>query len=659
MQQQLQAAHCSLRVVHGDGDCLFAATLLCCAALDIDLVAELGLQSAHASHLRTFLAGWIRTHRQRLFDVSGGDDSWRGEAAVPQRRSRNRGSGSRMTLDDCLDLLADTEQRAYDIPWSSPEPGAAVTNLGDYLPQMLATALRIRILHITTHGPPQLVGERDAFGQPLVGEERQITLVQGVRQNHWNAALPLPLPAADEKDARASSPVTPATDASSEAAAADSHQRGNSVRRRLFADAPTAADMQAMAEQLAHAQAALKESQEQQAQAQAQQEGLTRAFESIRRIGELVHDLQHTHQDHKARVLDPDTVDTTHAALQEILTLQSVLPPSDDRPLTVTQQMLDQWTTEIEELETALAAPFHPTSPTPLSATEAQLVCSRLNEMLTQLENAGEEFSFMQLLLLAKKVLCVDQLSPSKDAHLQYPSLELLALLMRLTAHDRLWSLTLRLPWRYFEDAPIKMTREAAKLYVVAARAAAPDVLQQARLLVQQCKVLESCGRLHKAKKLDSVVLEYPEQPLQVLSALHAHYPAAGAPLDQASMRQLDEEVSSWRTAVQTARQQADELEESATSTAEVERAQQARAAVTKLAASPPRSFAQRMNQSRVFFHTDKRRQDHSASAEEKNEQFGQAKDAWDCLSACRENFQQLTDYRQKKKDAAAAVKRR
>ena len=414
-----------------------------------------------------------------------------------------------------------------------------------------------------------------------------------------------------------------------------------------------------MAEQLAHAQAALKESQEQQAQAQAQQEGLTRAFESIRRIGELVHGLQHTHQDHKARVLDPDAVDTTHAALQEILTLQSALPPSDDRPVTVTQQMLDQWTTEIEELETALAAPFHPTSPTPLDATEAQLVCSRLNEMLTQLESAGEEFSFMQLLLLAKKVLCVDQLSPSKDDHLQYPSLELLALLMRLTAHHRLWSLTLRLPWRYFEDAPIKMTREAAKLYVVAARAAAPDLLQQARLLVQQCKVLESCDLLHKAKKLDSVVLEYPEEPLQVLSALHARYPAAGAPLDQASMRQLDEEVSSWRTAVQTARQQADELEESATSTAEVERAQQARAAVTKLAASPPRSFAQRMNQSRVFFHTDKRRQDHSASAEEKNEQSGQAKDAWDRLSACRENFQQLTDYRQKKNDAAAAAKRR
>jgi len=69
-QQQLQAAHCSLRVVHGDGDCLFAATLLCCAALDIDLVAELG-SSPRTPRIcaPSWPAGFARTGRGCLMSV--------------------------------------------------------------------------------------------------------------------------------------------------------------------------------------------------------------------------------------------------------------------------------------------------------------------------------------------------------------------------------------------------------------------------------------------------------------------------------------------------------------------------------------------------------------------------------------------------------------
>jgi hypothetical protein len=44
-------------------------------------------------------------------------------------------------LDDRLDLFADTEQRQWDIPWNTTEPGAAVTSPGDFIPQMIAAAL--------------------------------------------------------------------------------------------------------------------------------------------------------------------------------------------------------------------------------------------------------------------------------------------------------------------------------------------------------------------------------------------------------------------------------------------------------------------------------------------------------------------------------------
>ena len=68
----------------------------------------------------------------------------------------------------------------------------------------------------------------------------------------------------------------------------------------------------------------------------------------------------------------------------------------------------------------------------------------------------------MQMLLLVKKLLCVDQLRPSSDNHPPYQVLELHALLLRLTAHDRVWSFALRLPCSYFDARKGKMRMKSS-----------------------------------------------------------------------------------------------------------------------------------------------------------------------------------------------------
>ena len=172
-------------------------------------------------------------------------------------------------------------------------------------------------------------------------------------------------------------------------------------------------------------------------------------------------------------------------------------------------------------------------------------------------------------------------------------------------------------------------------------------MLQQARLLVEQCKVLESGGMLHKAKALDSISLDYPAAPLELLHALHSRYPAAGPPLDRSMLQQFDAEVSDWQAAVEQAERQASRLEsdvEDGSSQADMVAAQHARAAAEELAAAgPPRGFVQCMNKSRVFFHTDKRKgRDQDGSADDQAAQFAQVNEAWDCISACRACFQEL-----------------
>jgi hypothetical protein len=554
IQQHLHGFHRQLRPVPGNGDCLFASVLLGCEAIGVDVAAERQLKSAHALHLRVYMAEWIRSHKQALFDHSGGDDTWRGEVRPPTRsRTRTRRTSPvpepRMTLDECLDLLADPTTRQYDIPWGSTEPGAAPTNLGDYLPQLLAVALGVRIVLLMAFGPPETVGLRDpSIGRLQESSDREVMVVQSVSQNHWDAAVPLASAAAT----RAANPVSTTTEPQLVPAAAntDTHASADSVSeqsgpflrhiqptgRRIFADAPDRGEVQQrdeqqhlLAQQLAEAQSQLKMCQqrmaeqhaaalaEQAAEAEEQAKAVARARN---RMEELVHLLQSTHQDHVSRVCQPGVADLTGDALRELAQLQSALPAYADAPFhDVPDSMVDQWTTEIEELETALAGPWLP-SPVAVDAAAAQVVCTRLNEMWQQLQDApASGLPLLQMLLLTKKLRCVDQLRPDVDDTnvTPYECFELRALLVRLCAHDHVWSFTFRFPCSYFDTAPSRMKDRAANFYVKASRTARPDVQQQARLLVEQCKVLESAGQLSKAKGLDSVVLEYPEAPLGLL----------------------------------------------------------------------------------------------------------------------------------------------
>jgi len=166
--------------------------------------------------------------------------------------------------------------------------------------------------------------------------------------------------------------------------------------------------------------------------------------------------------------------------------------------------MVEQWTTDIEELEMALGGPYLEL-PVSVSAVNAQVVCKRLNEMWQQLEDPPDTgVPPMQMLLLTEKLLCVDQLRPEVNDGSPYQCWELRALIMRLSAHPRLWSYTLRFPCSVFDSVRDRMITRAAKFFYKASLAARPDVQQQARLLVEQCKVLRRADRLDEATGLDA-----------------------------------------------------------------------------------------------------------------------------------------------------------
>ena len=545
VRAELQVVNRVLRPVHGNGDCLFAAVLLGCDSIGIRVHEErrgLLLTRAHASCLRAFVADWIRTHKEKLFEISGGDESWRGD--YPVRRTRRRSSNSsgnsnsqqqsesRMTLDDCLDLLADTSRRAYDIPWSSVQPGAAQTNLGDYLPQLIATALEIRITLLKASGPCETVGVRDSAGSSLRADTitREVMIVQNLRQDHWDAALPLAV-AADAAVATAA--VLPPPITAEEEEDEEEEEAAPNYRRRVFADQSQQQQPQQstmMLQDLVQAQQhQLQVAKDQHATSllQLEEEARLAAKEvakKTRRIDELVATLQVTHSNHMQRVQSAvNEADVTSELLQQISTLQTSLPSSDgnddERPFFhVPQALVDQWALDIEELEVALGSPFRPSNyspPEPLDDTAAQQVCARMTECLRWLES-NDELPFAHKVLMAKKLLCVDQLrppveeegnSPSSSSSSSYQLLELRALLLRLFATDVMWSFALRLPVSFFEKSKSKMQRQSAGFYVKAAQAAAPDVLHQSRLLVEQCKVLDHGGLLRKAKQLNSVAL--------------------------------------------------------------------------------------------------------------------------------------------------------
>jgi hypothetical protein len=287
------------------------------------------------------------------------------------------------------------------------------------------------------------------------------------------------------------------------------------MTRRISADAPGSEDQQwgqhqhVLEQQLAEARAALKQCQqcmaEQQMTALAEQAAETeeRAATVARtrnRMSELVENLQRTHQDHANRVCQQDVTDFTGDMLRQLAQLQSSLPSYSAALFhDVTEGMVEQWTNDIEELETALSGPYLE-PPVSVSAEDAQMVCKRLNEMWQQLEDPPDAgVPPMQMLLLTKKLLCVDQLRPEVDNGSPYQCFELRALLMRLSAHPRVWSYTLRFPCSVFDSVRDRMTTRAAKFFYKASLAAQPGVQQQSRLLVEQCKVLERADRLDEA----------------------------------------------------------------------------------------------------------------------------------------------------------------
>jgi hypothetical protein len=196
------------------------------------------------------------------------------------------------------------------------------------------------------------------------------------------------------------------------------------------------------------------------------------------------------------------------------------------------------------------------------------------------------------------------------------------------------------------------MTTRAAKFFYKASLAARPDVQQQARLLVEHCKVLQRADRLDEVTGLDVVALEYPEAPLSLLHQMHSQYPAAGPPTDHARMAQWDAEWSQWQAARAQAELHALEFERQANgedaTVDQQEQAKQARSAVDALTASPPRDFTQAMRRSCAFFHTDKRLEERGTSAAERAAQFAQVKEAWDTLNACRTHFHELRQFQQK-----------
>ena len=109
-------------------------------------------------------------------------------------------------------------------------------------------------------------------------------------------------------------------------------------------------------------------------------------------------------------------------------------------------------------------------------------------------------------------------------------------------------------------------------------------------------------------------------------------------------MQQLDTELRQWHAALHAAQRRADEPAAQRAGSTAVKKAQ---AEIDELAASgPPRSFEQRMNKSKMFFHPDKRKHDQQTSNKEQAAQFAQVKEAWACLSACRSRFQELRTFR-------------
>ena len=225
--------------------------------------------------------------------------------------------------------------------------------------------------------------------------------------------------------------------------------------------------------------------------------------------------------------------------------LQASLPGSSSEApfFDVPQSLVDQWTADIEEIETALGSPFRLEDPEPVDAIAARQVCTLLTEWLQQLRDPHTELSFMEMLLLSKKLLCVDQLRPSFEAEDDTPaSSSKCAPSARDSSRTRACGPLLCAALCCHGCGTRQQARVfSANCYVTAAARAAPDVLEQARLLVEQCKMLEEHGALDEATALDTVELHYPEEPFATLHDLHTHTRLPALP-DRATLERCDEE---------------------------------------------------------------------------------------------------------------------
>jgi hypothetical protein len=387
--------------------------------------------------------------------------------------------------------------------------------------------------------------------------------------------------------------------------------------------------------------------------------------DSTYRIEELVHIMEKTHVDHQSRVSDPEGVgadpDPITELLGQIADLQVDLPAPPGRPhfYAVPRGMLEQWTVEIEQLEAALGGP-HSRPYAAVSGTKAQLVCDRLRAIWNGLEDAPDGLPFLQVLLLSKKLRCIDALRPnvvenSRGPAIPWQLMELRALLVQVAEHDHMWYYMLRWPFSYFESGRRKLTERAASHYADAALAAYPDVCQQVRLLVEQCKVLQRAGKLQDAQHLDAVALHYPEATLRQLHDFHIQHPDAGPPIDQDIMHFYDTRSNSdWNEECAAAEAHAAELEwvlqldmaagtSATTMTIEEQQQQaaQARYEADVMAARPP-TFAAAKNKSLMFFHSDKR-----TGRPEEDQEFVKVKEAWTLLSDCRLHFERLRAYQE------------
>ena len=254
--------------------------------------------------------------------------------------------------------------------------------------------------------------------------------------------------------------------------------------------------------------------------------------------------LEHTHEDHIARVqgtleagCDPHP---TASCLWEMVQLQQkaeLCPASEDIPLLypVTDAMVQRWESDVEEVQAALRGEM--LDPIILvSAEQASTVINHLRVMLQTLQNAQDsqqQLPRMEMLLLCKKLHMIDQMRPADNAGATdqpWQVVELQALLAQAVSHPLVFAQLLRWPSYLFAESQHQIDLHAAKLYARAAVSAAArgEYGHTARLMVQQCKVLQRAECLHLALHLKDV--KPPTPSLLLVRQIHTNVPAAGPP---------------------------------------------------------------------------------------------------------------------------------